>query len=47
MKQDRREQLAVLPREDVRAFEVVGETLFVPDFDYLSGDLFRAALTKV
>jgi carboxylate-amine ligase len=42
----RRERLAVLPREGVRAFEVVGGKLFVPGFKYLSGDLFRAALTK-
>jgi hypothetical protein len=41
----RREQLKVLPREDVHAFEVAGETLLVPGFDYLSRDLFRAALT--
>ncbi len=42
----RRERLTVLPREGAGAFEVVGETLFVPGFDYLSGDLFRAALTE-
>lgn len=42
----RRERLAVLPHEDVRTFEVVGETLLVPDFDYLNGELFCAAITK-
>ena len=41
----RRERLAVLPHEDVRAFEVLGNTLLVPNFEYLNGDLFRAALT--
>lgn len=42
----RREGLTVLPREDVRAFEVEGGTLLVPGFDYLNWDLFRAALTE-
>ena len=42
----RRERLAVLPHEDARAFEVIGETLLVPGFEYLSGELFRAAITK-
>lgn len=41
----RRERLAVVPHEGVRAFEVVGSTLLVPGFEYLSGDLFRAAMT--
>ncbi|HEX2097717.1 MAG TPA: glutamate-cysteine ligase family protein [Rubrobacteraceae bacterium] len=41
----RRERLTVLPHGDVRAFEVVGETLLVPGFDYLNRDLFRAAMT--
>lgn len=41
----RQERLVVLPHEDVRAFEVVGSTLFVPGFEYLSRDLFRAAMT--
>ena len=42
----RRERLAVLPHGDARAFEVIGETLLVPGFEYLSGELFRAAITK-
>jgi carboxylate-amine ligase len=41
----RSERLAVLPHEDAHAFEVVGGTLLVPSFEYLSGDLFRAAMT--
>ncbi len=41
----RRERLAVLPHENARAFEVVGETLLVPGFEYLNGELFRAAMT--
>jgi Glutamate-cysteine ligase family 2(GCS2) len=41
----RRERLRVLPCEDVSTFEVVGEKLLVPGYEYLSGTLFRAALT--
>jgi gamma-glutamyl:cysteine ligase YbdK (ATP-grasp superfamily) len=41
----RRESLSVLPREDLRVFEVTGGTLSVPSFGYLDGDLFRAAVT--
>jgi carboxylate-amine ligase len=37
--------MSVFPHQDVRAFEVVGSTLLVPAFDYLNGDLFRAAST--
>jgi len=36
----------VLPHRDVRAFEVVWETLLVPGFGYLNRDLFRAAMTR-
>jgi carboxylate-amine ligase len=42
----RRDRMSVLPHRDVRAFEVVGSTLLVPAFDYLNGDLFRAAATQ-
>ena len=42
----RREHLTVVPREDQRVFEVVGDTLLVPDFEYLNGNLFRAAMTE-
>jgi carboxylate-amine ligase len=42
----RRDRMSVLPHQDVRAFEVVGSTLLVPAFDYLNGDLFRAASTE-
>src|SRR5215203_84379 len=41
----RRERLTVLPHEGVRTFEVIGETLLIPGFSYLSRDLFRAAMT--
>ncbi len=41
----RREDLRVVPRESIRAFEAAGDTLYVPDFEYLSGDLFREAAT--
>jgi carboxylate-amine ligase len=40
----RRESLSVLPREDLRVFEVAGDTLSVPDFGYLDRELFRAAV---
>jgi gamma-glutamyl:cysteine ligase YbdK (ATP-grasp superfamily) len=42
----RREGLTVLPRENLRVFEVVGKTLFVPDFEYLNGELFHAAMRE-
>src|SRR5215210_7973045 len=42
----RREGFTVLPRENLHVFEVVGETLFVPDFEYLNGELFRAAMRE-
>jgi carboxylate-amine ligase len=42
----RRERLAVLPHEDLRVFEVAGETLLVPPFGYLNGELFHAAMTS-
>jgi hypothetical protein len=41
----RRENLSVLPREDLRVFEATGGTLSVPGFEYLNGELFRAAMT--
>src|SRR5918997_5538892 len=41
----RRESLSILPREDLRVFEVTGGTLSVSSFGYLDGDLFRAAVT--
>jgi len=41
----RRERMTVLPYEGIRAFEVVGSTLLVPGFGYLSGALYRAAIT--
>jgi carboxylate-amine ligase len=41
----RRERLAVVPQEGMGVFEVVGDTLLVPDFEYLNGELLRAAVT--
>jgi len=41
----RREDLRVVPQEGLRAFEAAGDTLYVPDFEYLSGELFREAAT--
>ncbi len=41
----RRERLAVTPREGLRVFEVSCDRLLVPDFGYLNGELFRAAMT--
>jgi hypothetical protein len=42
----RRENLSVLPREDLCVFDVAGDTLSVPGFGYLDGELLRAALTR-
>ncbi len=42
----RQERLAVTPRESLHAFEVSGDRLLVPDFGYLNGELFRAAVTE-
>ncbi|MGI9050860.1 MAG: glutamate-cysteine ligase family protein [Rubrobacteraceae bacterium] len=41
----RNEQLSVTPDAATRTFEVAGDRLLVPDFEYLSGDLFHAATT--
>ena len=40
----RREGLEVRPEEGIRAFELDGGTLFVPDFAYLGTDLLYAAV---
>lgn len=42
----RRERLTVVPREGLRVFEVAGNTLYVPGFGYLNGELFHAAMTE-
>jgi len=42
----RRERLTVVPQEGMGVFEVVGDTLLVPDFEYLNGKLLRAAVTE-
>lgn len=41
----RREDLRVVPQEGLRAFAEAEDTLHVPDFEYLSGELFREAAT--
>ena len=42
----RREGLTVVPREGLKTFEAADDALYVPSFEYLSGDLFRAAVTQ-
>jgi gamma-glutamyl:cysteine ligase YbdK (ATP-grasp superfamily) len=42
----RNEGLKVLPNKDLRQFEVIGNCLYVPDFDFLNGDLLYAAATE-
>lgn len=42
----RREHLKVVPDDDLRVFEVDGGVLRVPGFEYLSGDLFREAVSR-
>jgi hypothetical protein len=39
------EGLRVLPREGLKTFAVAAHALHVPSFEYLSGELFRAAAT--
>lgn len=41
----RRERLRVVPRVELAVFEADGDTLYVPGFDYLSGRLFREAVS--
>jgi len=38
--------LAVVPREGLESFEAAEDALHVPCFEYLSGELFRAAVTR-
>jgi carboxylate-amine ligase len=42
----RREGWTVRPAEGVRVFQMSGKRLSVPDFSYLTGDLFYAAVTE-
>lgn len=42
----RSEQLKVKPGKDVYTFELEGNYLWVPDFDYLNGELLYAAATE-
>jgi hypothetical protein len=42
----RREGLAVVPREGLKSFEAAEDALHVPSFEYISGELFRAAVTR-
>lgn len=40
----RREHLSVLPQKGLRVFEFSKDKLYVPDFEYLSAELFREAV---
>ena len=42
----RQENLTVRPAQGVRTFQLSGDRLIVPDFDYLDGDLLYAAVTE-
>lgn len=42
----RREKLTVRPAKDLHIFELNGNRLWVPDFDYLNSDLLYAAATE-
>lgn len=42
----RRENLRVVPDDDLRVFEAEDGVLRVPGFEYLSGDLFREAVSR-
>lgn len=42
----RRDHLRIVPDEDLRVFEVSGDTLHVPGFEYLSGELFRESVSR-
>ncbi|GAB4243472.1 MAG: hypothetical protein Kow00121_68720 [Elainellaceae cyanobacterium] len=42
----RRDQLMVRPAAGIRTFEVRGQQLLVPEFDYLNGELLYAAATE-
>ena len=42
----RRENLTVRPKAGCRVFELQGQKLFVPEFDYLNNDLLYAAVTE-
>lgn len=42
----RQENLTVRPAEGVRTFQLSGDRLSVPDFNYLDGDLLYAAVTE-
>ena len=41
----REDGLTVTPRKETSTFEVSGDSLLVPDFDHLSGEMFHAAVT--
>ena len=42
----RREDLTVRPKPGVKIFELKGQELFVPEFDYLNDELLYAAVTE-
>lgn len=42
----RREDLTVKPKPGIKTFELQGQKLFVPEFDYLNNELLYAAVTE-
>ncbi|MEH2394596.1 MAG: hypothetical protein V7K21_24060 [Nostoc sp.] len=42
----RHEKLTVTPAKEMQIFEVVGDRLYVPDFEYLSGELLYTSATE-
>ena len=42
----RREGITVRPKSGVKTFQLQGETLWVPEFSYLNGDLLYSAVTE-
>lgn len=42
----RRENLTVRPKTGVKTFQLSGDRLYVPEFEYLDGDLLYAAVTE-
>ncbi|MEH2320287.1 glutamate-cysteine ligase family protein [Nostoc sp.] len=42
----RREKLTVRPAKEMQIFELVGSSLYVPDFEYLNGELLYTSATE-
>ncbi|MEH2384810.1 MAG: glutamate-cysteine ligase family protein [Nostoc sp.] len=42
----RREKLTVRPAKEMQIFELVGDRLYVPDFEYLNGELLYTSATE-